>query len=130
MTSFLFQRLFFPFSLDFFFFLSKDFFKSIAHSLMTASGLREGASLVAERRPLVLQGSVSGGSQAWLLCGTWHLPGQEIEPVSPGSAGSFLTAGPPAKSSLWVFRDCKMLRDSHKFKSLGETSLGEVSKVP
>lgn len=96
---------------------------------MAALGLREVASLVVERRALVCRLS-SGGSQAWLLCGTWHLPGQEIEPVSPGSAGSFLTAGPPAKSSLWVFRDCKMLRDSHKLKSLGETSLGAVSRVP
>ena len=30
-------------------------------------------------------------------CGTWNLPGPEIEPVSPALAGRFLTTGPSGK---------------------------------
>ena len=40
----------------------------------------------------------SCGSWAELLCGMWDLPRPGIEPMSPGSAGGFLTAAPPGKS--------------------------------
>ena len=39
----------------------------------------------------------SCGSQAWLLCGMWDLPGLGLEPVSPALAGGFLTTAPPGK---------------------------------
>ena len=39
------------------------------------------------------------GCDAWtsLLLGTWDLPGQGIEPVSPALAGGFLATRPPGK---------------------------------
>ena len=40
-------------------------------------------------------GVSSRGTQAWLLCGMWDLPGPGIEPMSPALAGGFLTIGPP-----------------------------------
>ena len=41
----------------------------------------------------------SCGSQAYLPCGMWDLPGPGIEPVSPTLAGRFLSTGPPRKSN-------------------------------
>ena len=40
----------------------------------------------------------SCGARAYLLHGTWDLPGPGIEPVSPALAGGFLTTAPPGKS--------------------------------
>ena len=41
---------------------------------------------------------------AWLLRGTWDLPGPEVEePASPAVAGRFLIAEPPGKPLLMVF---------------------------
>ena len=37
------------------------------------------------------------GARAWLLHGTWDLPGPGIEPMSPALAGRFSTAEPPGK---------------------------------
>ena len=37
-------------------------------------------------------------ARAQLLCGMWDLPGPGLEPVSPASAGRFLTTVPPEKS--------------------------------
>ena len=45
----------------------------------------------------------SSGSQAWLLHSVWDLPGAGREPVSPASAGRFLTTGSPGKSLSWTF---------------------------
>ena len=42
-------------------------------------------------------GLCSCGTQAWLLCSLWGLPGPEIEPVSPALAGEFLSTAPPGK---------------------------------
>ena len=39
----------------------------------------------------------SCGSPAWMLCGTWDLPGPGIEPMSLALQGRFLTTGPPGK---------------------------------
>ena len=39
------------------------------------------------------------GTRAWLPRSLWNLPGPDIEPMSQVPAGSFLTAGPPGKSS-------------------------------
>ena len=67
------------------------------------------ASFVAERR-LQARGLSSCGSRAlecrlstcgaraYLLRGTWDLPGPGLEPVSPALAGGFLTTAPPGKS--------------------------------
>ena len=38
-----------------------------------------------------------------LLCGTWNLPGSEIEPASPALAGRFFTTEPPGKPAPSVF---------------------------
>ena len=42
-------------------------------------------------------GLLSCGSLAWMLCGTWDLPGPGIEPVSLAFQGGFLTTGLPGK---------------------------------
>ena len=39
----------------------------------------------------------SCGTWAWLLHGTWDLPGPGIEPVSPALAGRVFTTEPPGK---------------------------------
>ena len=41
----------------------------------------------------------SCGTRAWLLQGTWDLPGSGIEPVSPALAGGFFTTEPPRNPS-------------------------------
>ena len=43
-------------------------------------------------------GFSSCGTQAQLPCSMWNLPRPEIEPVSPVSAGGFLSAAAPGKS--------------------------------
>ena len=55
---------------------------------------------------LLLRGTGSGacglsnwGKWAKLLLGMWDLPGPGTEPVSPASAGGFLTTEPPGKPS-------------------------------
>ena len=42
----------------------------------------------------------SCGTQAWLLLGTWDLPGPEIEPQSPALAGGFFATEPPGKPAF------------------------------
>ena len=42
-------------------------------------------------------GRLSCGSPAWILCGTWDLPGPGIEPVSFALQGGFLTTGLPGR---------------------------------
>ena len=39
----------------------------------------------------------SCGTWAWLLRGTWDLPGPGLEPVSPALAGGFSTTAPAGK---------------------------------
>ena len=46
----------------------------------------------------------SCGSWAQLLHGMWDLPGPGLEPVSPASAGGFLTTLPPGKPLTIDFR--------------------------
>ena len=66
---------------------------------------KRGATLwFSTRRRLLLQrtgsraaASVVWHTRAWLLRGTWDLPGPGIKPVSPALAGRFLTAEPPGK---------------------------------
>ena len=43
-------------------------------------------------------GLSSCGTPAWLLCGIWNLPGPGIKPLSPASAGGFLSTVPKGKS--------------------------------
>ena len=45
----------------------------------------------------------SCGTQAYLLCGMWDLPGPGLESVSPALAGRFLTTAPPEKSQRSCF---------------------------
>ena len=59
------------------------------------------ASLVAEHR-LWSTGSGVVALKAQLPCSIWDLPGPGIEPMSPASANSFLTIGPPGKPSLTI----------------------------
>ena len=42
----------------------------------------------------------SCGTQTYLLCSTWNLPGLGIEPESVAMAGGFFSSVPPGKS--WV----------------------------
>ena len=64
----------------------------------------EGFSL----RWLLLQWSMGPGARGLCSCGsqsplprsTWDLPGPGIEPVSPVSAGRFLSTGPSGKSRI------------------------------
>ena len=40
----------------------------------------------------------------WLSgCGTWNLPGQGVEPMSPALEGGFLSTAPPGKSFDFFF---------------------------
>jgi len=50
-------------------------------------------------------GLSSCGTQAWLLCSIWHLPGPGIQPVSPALAGGFLITGPPGQFSFVYFKN-------------------------
>ena len=43
----------------------------------------------------------SCGSQAWLLCGMWDLPGPGIAPMLPSLAGRFFITEPPGKPQLF-----------------------------
>ena len=49
---------------------------------------------------LLLSKDASCGSWVSLALGRWNLPGAAIEPMSPASAGRFLTTGPRGKSYL------------------------------
>ena len=40
-----------------------------------------------------------------MLHGMWDLPGPGLEPMSPASAGGFLTTAPPGKSLLPILED-------------------------
>ena len=44
------------------------------------------------------RGFSSCGARAQLLRSMWDLPGPGLEPMSPASAGGFLTTAPPGKS--------------------------------
>ena len=71
---------------------------SRGHSLVAVLGLlTAGASCVAEHR-LSARGFYTCGTQAYLPWGTWNLPRQGTEPVSPVLSGKFLTTGPPKGS--------------------------------
>ena len=48
----------------------------------------------------------SCGVQAWLLHGTWDLPGSGVKPVSPALAGEFFTTEPPGKHLLFSLFVC------------------------
>ena len=47
---------------------------------------------------VVARGLSSCGAWAYLLRGTWDLPGPGLEPVSAALAGGFLTTAPPGKT--------------------------------
>ena len=59
------------------------------------------ASLVAEHR-LQTRRLSSCGTRAQLLRGMWDLPRPGLEPVSPASAGRFLTTEPPGKPYFFL----------------------------
>ena len=63
-------------------------------SVVVARGLSSCGSRALERK------LSSCGTRAQLLCGKWDLPGPGLEPVSPASAGGFLTTEPPGKSRI------------------------------
>ena len=52
---------------------------------------------------VVAHGLSSCGTRAYLLRGTWDLPGSGLEPVSPALAGGFLTTVPSGKSPGKIF---------------------------
>ena len=57
-----------------------------------------GARALGARASVVVAcGLSSRGAQAYLLRGTWDLPGPGLEPVFPALAGGFLTTVPPGK---------------------------------
>ena len=60
----------------------------------------------------------SCGLQAQLSCGVCSLPGPEIDPVSPASAGRFFTTGPPGKSPNTEV-SCTKLRDPNRLALVG-----------
>ena len=45
----------------------------------------------------------SCGARAYLLRGTWDLPGPGLEPVFPALTGGFLTTAPPGKFRQYFF---------------------------
>ena len=65
-------------------------------SIVVAHGLSSCGSQALEHR------LSSCGAWAYLLCGTWDLPGPGLEPVSPALAGGFSTTMPPGKSPAGV----------------------------
>ena len=56
--------------------------------------------------------------QAQLSCGVCSLPGPEIDPVSPASAGRFFTTGSPGKSPDTKVL-CTKLRDPNSIALVG-----------
>ena len=79
--------------------------------IATRGPLTIAASLVAEHR-LQTRRLSSCGSRAQLLRGTWDLPRQGLEPVSPALAGRLSTTAPPGKPGiafLISFLDCYFL---------------------
>ena len=48
----------------------------------------------------------SCGTWAQLLRGMWDLPGPGLKPMSPASAGGFLTIAPPGKSEMFFWNSC------------------------
>ena len=54
----------------------------------------------AQSAVLAARGLSSARAQAWLPRGGWGPPDPGIEPVSPASAGGFLTAETPGTSSV------------------------------
>ena len=46
----------------------------------------------------------SCSTRAYLLCGVWDLPGPGLKPVSPASAGGFLTTVTPEKPMMVNFK--------------------------
>ena len=54
----------------------------------------------------------SCGARAYLLHGTWDLPGPGLEPVSPALAGGFLTTAPPGKPNWVVYKEQKFISHS------------------
>ena len=42
-----------------------------------------------------------------MFCGLWDLPRSGIEPISPVSAGRFLSSAPPRKPYAWLFDTVK-----------------------
>ena len=49
-------------------------------------------------------GLSSCGTQILLPQGMWNLPGPGIKPMSPASAGRFLSTGPAGKSYLFIYK--------------------------
>ena len=47
----------------------------------------------------------SWGTRAYLLCGMWDLPRPGLKPVSPASAGRFLTTAPARKPFFQFFKE-------------------------
>ena len=64
-------------------------------SLQNAGGFSRRGSWALERR--------LSSFGALLLRGTWALPRPGIQPVSPASAGGFLSTVPPGESSVYFF---------------------------
>ena len=68
------------------------------YSLLTVHGLLIEGLLLLQSTGFRACRLKSCGSQAWLLQGTWSLPGPGIQPVFPALAGGFLTTEPPGRS--------------------------------
>ena len=69
------------------------FISVCTRSLCCAGSGVAGAGAPSSRGLQASRGRALSGDGAWahLLCGTWGLPGSEMEPVSPALAGGFLT---------------------------------------
>ena len=95
-------------------------------SVVVAHGLSSCGSRALERR------LSSCGARALLLHGMWALPGPGLEPMSPASAGGFLTTAPPGKplishsyfgvSTLYLFQLLCFLSSNAVILNLGDFS--------
>ena len=72
-------------------------FPPVAASGGLRSGSPRGGVSCCREQALELQPQWLWRTRAWLLRGTWDLPGPGIKPMSPALAGRFLTTEPPGK---------------------------------
>ena len=75
------------------------------------------ASAVAARGPSSCDFPLRSCTGAWLLCGTWDLPGPGTKPVSPALARRFSTTEPSGTPSCIILEHT--LRWKFKWNNLG-----------
>ena len=84
------------------------------YSLLRCAGFSLGGLSCCRARALGVRAPVvaalrlsSCGARAQLLRGMWDLPRPGLEPVSPASAGRFLTTAPPGKTPVLLILKAK-----------------------